>query len=111
MNQSRSPRNTIMATCYEAFCSLWEEGMNTKPQIYYNNKHARTPQASQMKTICTLENRKVENTHKINKYTEEHTYIRKTRCTRGDARSFFCTYKTYLYAQNEISYEYIQILF
>ena len=24
----------------------------------------------------------------------------KTRCTRGDARSFFCTYKTYLYAQN-----------
>ena len=34
-----------------------------------------------------------------------------TRCTRGDARSFFCTYKTYLYVQNEISYEYIQILF
>ena len=30
----------------------------------------------------------------------------KTRCTRGDARSFFCTFKTYLYAQNEISYEY-----
>ena len=24
----------------------------------------------------------------------------KTRCTRGDARSFFCTYKMYLYAQN-----------
>ena len=24
---------------------------------------------------------------------------------------FFCTYKMYLYAQNEISYEYIQILF
>ena len=24
---------------------------------------------------------------------------------------FFCTHKTYLYAQNEISYEYIQILF
>ena len=23
-----------------------------------------------------------------------------TRCTRGDARSFFCTYKMYLYAQN-----------
>ena len=23
-----------------------------------------------------------------------------TRCTRGNARSFFCTYKTYLYAQN-----------
>ena len=25
---------------------------------------------------------------------------KQTRCTRGDARSFFCTYKTYLYAQN-----------
>ena len=24
---------------------------------------------------------------------------------------FFCTYKMYLYAQNEISYEYIPILF
>ena len=24
---------------------------------------------------------------------------------------FFCTFKTYLYAQNKISYEYIQILF
>ena len=35
-----------------------------------------------------------------------------TRCTRGDARSFFfCTLKIYLYAQNEISYEYIEILF
>ena len=34
-----------------------------------------------------------------------------TSLTRGDARSFFCTYKMYLYAQNEISYEYIQILF
>ena len=35
-----------------------------------------------------------------------------TRYTRGDARIFFCyTYKTYLYAQNEISYEYIQLLF
>ena len=33
-----------------------------------------------------------------------------TRCTQGDARIFFCTYKTYLYAQHEISYEYIQIL-
>ena len=35
---------------------------------------------------------------------------------RQDAREamsvvFFCTRKTYLYAQNEISYEYIQILF
>ena len=51
---------------------MWEEGMNTNPQIYYNNKHASTPQASkrkktsQMKTICTLEYREVE-THTQNK--------------------------------------------
>ena len=69
---------------------MWEEGMNTKPQIYSNNKHASTPQAknekkaNQMKTICTLEYREVENTHTKknnitkNTYTEEHTYIRKT---------------------------------
>ena len=36
--------------------------------------------------------------------------------TKQDAREtmrvvFFCTYKTYLYAQNEISNEYIQTLF
>ena len=35
---------------------MWEEGMTTKPQIYYKNKHASTPQASkkkasQMKTM------------------------------------------------------------
>ena len=27
-----------------------------------------------------------------------NTDIVRTRCTRGDASSFFCTYKTYLYA-------------
>ena len=36
---------------------------------------------------------------------KEWIFLLETRCTRGDARSFFCTYKTYLYAQNEISYE------
>ena len=25
---------------------MWEEGMNTIPQIYYNNMHASTPPAS-----------------------------------------------------------------
>ena len=50
---------------------MWEECMNTKPQIYCNNKHASTPQASkrkkdsQMKTICTLGYREIENTHTI----------------------------------------------
>ena len=28
---------------------MWKEGMNTKSQIYYNNKHASTPQASKRK--------------------------------------------------------------
>ena len=32
--------------------------------------------------------------------TKAYEGTRKTRCTRGDARSFFCTYKMYLYAQN-----------
>ena len=47
---------------------MWEEGMNTKPLIYYNIKHASTPQASkrkkasQMKTICKLKYREVEST-------------------------------------------------
>ena len=31
---------------------------------------------------------------------DNHQYLIITRCTRGDARSFFCTYKMYLYAQN-----------
>ena len=34
------------------------------------------------------------------KMSENIGFYIKTRCTRGDARSFFCTYKTYLYAQN-----------
>ena len=36
----------------------------------------------------------------VNIFLKRLTVIRETRCTRGDARSFFCTYKTYLYAQN-----------
>ena len=47
------------------------EGMNTKPQIYYNNKHASTPQASkqkkasQMKTMYIGISRSRKHTHKI----------------------------------------------
>ena len=33
---------------------MWEEGMNTKPQIYYNNKHASTPQASKRKKASQI---------------------------------------------------------
>ena len=28
---------------------MWEEGINSKPQIYYNNNNAGTPQASKRK--------------------------------------------------------------
>ena len=37
----------VLINIYDYF--MWEEGMNTKPQIYYNNKHASTPQASKRK--------------------------------------------------------------
>ena len=42
--------------------------------------------------------------------------IKKGSNEKQDAREamrvvLFCTHKTYLYEQNEISYEYIQILF
>ena len=55
---------------------MCEESMNTKSQIYYNNKHASTPQASKRKkgksdednVHCTLDYREVE-THTQNKIT------------------------------------------
>ena len=41
---------------------MWEEGINTKPQIYYNNKkNASTPQASKRKKGKS--DREIENTH------------------------------------------------
>ena len=49
---------------------MWEKGVTTKPQIYYNNKHASTPQASKRKKRqfrsrqCTLDYTEVENIHK-----------------------------------------------
>ena len=63
-------------------------------------------------------------TAKINYFHRRQTDGQTSRTTtigsffkkKQDAREamrvvFFCTYKMYLYAQNEISYEYIQILF
>ena len=51
--------------------------MNTKPQIYYNNKIASTPQASkrkkkasQMKTICTLKYREVIYEYMVKKMSQ-----------------------------------------
>ena len=38
--------------------------------------------------------------HDIDNSDVSKAVAKLTRCTRGDARSFFCTYKTYLYAQN-----------
>ena len=43
------------------FTVMWEEGINTKPQIYYNNKNASTPQASKRKKCKS--DRAIENTH------------------------------------------------
>ena len=42
----------IRYTRFLAEFFMWGEGMNTKPQIYYNNnikKHASTPQATKRK--------------------------------------------------------------
>ena len=41
---------------------MWEEGINTKPQIYYNNNNAGTPQASKRKKKGNSD-REMENTH------------------------------------------------
>ena len=40
---------------------MWEEGMNTKSQIYYNNnkKHASTPQAQQTRKKGKLDENNV----------------------------------------------------
>ena len=42
---------------------MWEEGINTKPQIYYNNNNAGTPQASKRKKKKGNSDREMENTH------------------------------------------------
>ena len=43
---------------------MWEEGINTKPQIYYNNNNAGTPQASKRKKKKKgNSDREMENTH------------------------------------------------
>ena len=62
-----------------------------------------TPTEETVQFMCSLE-------VKVNMPEIQRVHIKQ------DAREamrvvFFCTYKTYLYAQNKISYEYIQILF
>ena len=43
---------------------MWEEGINTRPQIYYNNNNAGTPQASKRKKKKKGNlDREMENTH------------------------------------------------
>ena len=41
----------VMMSSFDLFLFYftWEKGTNTQPQIYYNNKHASTPQASKRK--------------------------------------------------------------
>ena len=67
---------------------------NRKTLQYYNESHGNT--------MCTCIKEQVLMIY--DKYTLSVHHCRTiaflTRCTRGDARSFFCTYKTYLYAQN-----------
>ena len=45
---------------------MWNEGINTKPQIYYTNKYASTPQASKRKKGKSYE----YNVHIHKKYTQ-----------------------------------------
>ena len=40
---------------------MCQEGINTQPQIFYNNKNASTPQASKRKKGKS--GREIENTH------------------------------------------------
>ena len=54
---------------------MWEEGITTKAQFYYNNNHTNTLQASKQKKYTEVENTK-HNTKKTHNYTEEHTYIK-----------------------------------
>ena len=54
-----------MFNLFRSFCRriiMWEEGKNTKPQIYYNNNNAGTPQASKRKKKGNSD-REMENTH------------------------------------------------
>ena len=72
----------------EEYYFMWEEGMNTKPQIYYNNKHASTPQASKRKQGKSDEDnmyigleRSRKHAHKINKITYKKAHIQKSMHT------------------------------
>ena len=53
----------VFETELELERAMWEEGINTKPQIYYNNKNASIPQASKRKKGKS--DREIENTHAI----------------------------------------------
>ena len=55
--------------------------------------------------IESKENHIPKKTQRFNKYKHKQDARKAMRVV------FFCTYKTYLYAQNKIYYEYNQILF
>ena len=58
---------------------MWEEGINTKPQIYYNNNNAGTAQASKRKKkAIQIEKWKTHTQNKENNITKKkkkHIYI------------------------------------
>ena len=71
---------------------MWEEGMNTKPQIYYNNNNKKKKQYTTGKQTkkgkldednvhWNIQNEKTHTENKITQqkktYTEEHAYIKK----------------------------------
>ena len=73
---------------------------NSNLGLNINNK--ALPMALHPKVLgLTLDPKLTYNAHIQNIATHAQKPLQViTRCTRGDARSFFCTYKMYLYAQN-----------
>ena len=85
-------------------------GKNLSSQIDQNNviadykQYLTSPTRETLKFECITKDYTIKAIDNLeNKNSSGHDGISNTlltRCTRGDARSFFCTYKTYLYAQN-----------
>ena len=86
-------KDTNMGTSYRpiSLLSVVAETLEKCLLLYITANITQTPTQhgykAQQSTVTAL--------HKLN-----NIVAKGTRCTRGDARSFFCTYKTYLYAQN-----------
>ena len=76
---------------------MWEEGINTKPQIYYNNNNAGTPQASKRKKKAIMQ--------KIRKmYTGVHSVLDRYLAV------FFCVGESF-YNKRWLKVRYIIIIY